>query len=465
MKRFSLSRLRHLALLTVILISSLPSLAASFTYDGIIYDIIDEKAKTCRTHAGHYDPYSGYNSYAGNNIKGNLVLPENPNGYKLIAIGSYGFYKCNELISVTIPNSVTSIGESAFYLCKGLTSITIPNSVTSIGKVAFYDCTGLKRADFTNLESLCNIKFTDSYANPLSYAHNLYIDGNEIKDVIIPNSVTTIGQHAFAGGSGLTSVTIPNSVTSIGERAFCLCEGLTSITIPNSVTSIGEAAFLGCSELTSITMSNTMTEISKSMCSRCISLTSVSIPNAVTSIGDEAFEYCSSLTSVTIPNSVTSIGDGAFYDCTGLKKAEFANIESLCNIEFENYNSNPLYYAHKLYIAGNEIKDIVIPTSVTTIGNNAFRGCTGLTSVTIPNSVTSIEDKAFSGCSGQISIPNSVSSMGNGVFSDSNATVILANISLTDELESKTWINFTGTIEYRDIRYYYSFNEKYYVLK
>lgn len=130
--------------------------------------------------------------------------------------------------------------------CSGLSSVTISESVTSIGMLAFNGCTGLTKAEFASIESLCGINFGDSSANPLSYAKHLYINGKEVTDVIIPNSVTSIGGSAFSNCSGLTSVTIPNSVTSIGSFAFSYCSGLTSITIPNSVTSIGSQAFYGC---------------------------------------------------------------------------------------------------------------------------------------------------------------------------------------------------------------------------
>ena len=131
----------------------------------------------------------------------------------------------------------------------------------------------------------------------------------------IPNSVTSIGDHAFYKCSSLTSVTIPNSVTSIGTYAFAGCSSLTSVTIPNSVTSIEHDAFAGCSSLTSVTIPNSVTSIGDNAFYKCSGITSVSIPNSVTSIGDDAFYKCISLTSVTIPNSVTSIGKNAFYKC------------------------------------------------------------------------------------------------------------------------------------------------------
>ncbi len=157
-------------------------------------------------------------------------------------------------------------------------------------------------------------------------------------EVVIPNSVTRIGDAAFKGCAGLTSVTIPNSVTSIGSLAFEGCTGMTHVTIPNSVTSIGSGAFSYCKGLTSIT-----------------------IPDSVTSIGEGAFDYCTNLTSITIPSGVTSIAYRTFSYCEGLTR-------------------------------------VTIPNSVTSIGSGAFSGCKGLTSITIPDSVTSIEGYALQNC-------------------------------------------------------------------
>ena len=236
--------------------------------------------------------------------------------------------------------------------------------------------------------------------------------------------LTSIGNYVFSGCSGLTSVTIPSTVTSIGNGAFGSCTGLTSITIPRYVTSINLTAFANCSGLTSITVEQGNTYYdSRDNCNAIIESTNnrliagcktTIIPNTVTYISGSAFYGCSGLTSVTIPNSVTGINEGAFDDCLGLTSiiVEGGNTKydsrDNCNAIIESA-SNKL-------IAG--CKNTVVPNSVTSIGNRAFFGHSGLTSVTIPNSVTSIGGSAFNGCSGltSVTIPNSVTSIGSNAF-------------------------------------------------
>lgn len=416
--------------------------------------------------------------------------------------------------------SVTSIGNYAFYNCSSLTEINIPQGITTIGSCAFDGCSGLTKAKFSSIESLCNINFSDNYGNPLYYAHHLYINEEEVTNVIIPSSITTIRNYTFYGCSSITAISIPQEVTSIGISAFSGCSSLTTINIPQGVTSIewgvfqgcsnlteinipqgvtsiGVSAFSGCSSLTEINIPESMTSIKSGAFGGCSRLTEIRIPENVTTIGDEAFrdcsilteitipqgitriayglfrncsslteiiipqevisigryafsgcssltainipqgvttveQYtfsgCSSLTDIIIPQGVTSIGMSAFNGCISLTKAEFSSIEDLCNIDFFDSSSNPLTYAHHLFINGEEVTNVIIPNSVTSIGNYTFKGCSFLTEIGIPEGVTSIGISAFESCSSltEIDIPQGVTTIEDNAFAYcSNLTGII----------------------------------------
>ncbi len=318
----------------------------------------------------------GYIFYSDENVSylmgytGPLTQLTLPNTHTY-AIYQFAFYGRNDIISVTIPdhvtsierdafadcssltnviigNGVTNIGYTVFSGCTALTSITIGNSVKSIGYGVFQYCTLLTGVYITDLAAWCEIEFAGYNSNPLYYAGNLYLNGQLVTDLIIPNGVTNIGAYAFYGCDSLTSVTIGNSVTGIWDNAFSHCDSLTSVSIENSVTGIGDRAFYGCGALTSVFIGNGVTSIGDSAFSYCNLLTSIIIGNGVTSIGDSAFSHCTALTSITIPNSVTSIGNGAFSYCSSLIS-------------------------------------ITIPDNVTSIGYEAFAGCNALTNVTFKN--------------------------------------------------------------------------------
>ena len=329
-------------------------------------------------------------------------------------IGEYAFYGCSNLTNVTIGNNVTSIGSYSFSGCSNLTDITIPNSITSIGSDAFKGCSSLTAVYISDIAAWCGITFS---SNPLSDAHNLYLNGELVTDLVIPNSVTRIASSAFKGYSKLNSVTIPNSVTSIGDYTFSGCKSLINITIGSGVTSIGSYAFNGCS-----------------------SLTSVILPKKVRSIGLYAFNGCSNLTDITIGNRVTDIYSKAFDNCNSLKEVYISDIAAWCGIEF---GSNPLWYGGNLYLNGELVTDLIIPDGVTSIASNAFRGCGSVTSVTFPNSVRSIGMRTFESCSSltSVAIPNSVTNIGSDAF---NGCSSLTNIIIPNSITSIEDYAFAG---------------------
>ena len=309
---------------------------AKVEIEGIWYNLVSKAKQAEVTYKG-----SSYNEY--NEHSGSITIP---------ATVTYD----------GVAYSVTSIGKNAFRDCSSLTAITIPEGVTSIGSGAFRDCPSLTAVHISSIEAWCKISFGDSHSNPLYYAHNLYLNGELVTELVIPEGVTSIGDRAFYGCSSLTTITIPEGVTSIGEYAFRDCSSLTAITLPEGVTSIEYAAFYNCSSLTAINIPESVTSIEDGAFFGCTSLTAITIPEGVTSIGTGTFSGCSSLKSITLPESVTSIGVQAFYGCSSLTA-------------------------------------INIPEGVTGIEYEAFQGCSSLTAIMLPKSVKSIGSEAFANCS------------------------------------------------------------------
>ena len=290
---------------------------------------------------------------------------------------------------IEFDGDVTKIGAWAFWACSSLVSVTIPDSVNAVGALAFTACENLYKfiSKFASEDGRCLI--VDGVLNSFAPAG--------LTEYAISENVTEIGERAFSHCSNLTNVTIPDSVTTIGVWSFGFCTSLPSITIPDSVTSIKGGAF-----------------------AQCYGLTNVNIPDGVKEIEDWGFYNCISLTSITIPDSVTTIGELAFYNCSSLNAVHITDLSAWCRIDFTNKESNPLTFAHNLYLnselvtdltipsditvikdlvffSGNSIHNINLHNGITSVGIGAFVGC-GIPCITIPDSITEIKDAAFTQC-------------------------------------------------------------------
>ena len=247
------------------------------------------------------------------------------------------------------------ICDRAFDWCCSLSNIVIPDSVASIGKEAFMYCVLLKSISIPKSVICLNGNPFVDWDGKLECLSPDFIYED---DVLFNENKSKIISFR---NKNIELYAIPDSVISIGDRAFSGCRSLSSIVIPNSVNSIGDRAFSGCRSLSCIVIPDSVTNIGEGAFSGCSSLSSIVIPNSVTSIEKGAFYYCSSLSSIVIPDSVTSIGDTTFANC-------------------------------------HSLSSIVIPSSVTSIGKSAFSYCRSLSEIVIPSSVTSIGDRAFHKC-------------------------------------------------------------------
>lgn len=332
-----------------------------------------------------------------------IVLPDG-----VTSIGKSAFSGCSALGNIVIPDGVTKIESGTFDGCTNLSSIIIPASVTSIGSYAFSGCSASSAIYISDLAAWCSIHFEDRL---LQYIKNLYLNGELVTELIIPDGVTKISDYAFSNCNSLTSVTLPDGLTHIGNYAFAYCPNLISISIPDSVTSIGQYAFER-SAVTYTTYDNAMylgnadhpylalVQATSSSITTCTihpetkiiadyafydrdGLKSIAIPDSVTDIGNGAFSYCSKLNTVTMGSGVIRIGDSAFANCL------------LKNLTI---GSHVKYIGSSAFYSADYLTKLTIPDSVISIGSEAFYYCSYLEKVTMGRGITHIGVDAFGSC-------------------------------------------------------------------
>lgn len=346
---------------------------------------------------------------------GDVTIPETlmlmGKGYTVTSIAPNAFRGASELTSVNIRATVGSIGEYTFYDCGNLAAVTLPASVKSIGAYAF------------------------AYTG--------------IKDMALPEGVSSVGERAFFQARQLESINIPASLTVIPANMFNYCTSLKSIDFGENVTEIGSNALQNCTALTSVRLPSLITKISDYLFSKCSSLTTLDIPESVTTIGSSAFESCGSLT-VSLPANITTIGNSAFAGvanetfsvpaaitslptnlfkgCASLRDvtlaegvtaigaSAFASCPSLSIVRVAGAETDPAQ--HPACEAGEQTTGLSFPSTLTSIGNNAFQNCTALTNVTLPETLTTIGSGAFYGCTAltEATLPNSVKTPGANLF-------------------------------------------------
>ena len=352
-------------------------------------------------------------------------------------IGASAFSKCWNLQTIDIPNSVTQIDSVAFYGCSDLKSVNIPNSIRYIGYNAFEDCNSLRKAEFESPESLCKIRFESTFSNPLSFAHNLYINGKEIKDVIIPTTVDSIGFGAFSGGENLISIEIPNSVKAIGGAAFYNCTSLELVKMSDSVKCIDQYAFANCSSLSTLHLPSSLTEIGYAAFAWCNGLKKISIPNSVKEVGSFVLYECKNLVDLIIEDGTSPI---IFYDYALYK----TNIESL-------YMGRDWDYKKSEALTSN-IKTLKIGNQVKKISDYGFNGCQYLTEVILPPSVEFIGQSAFANNYNlsKVIMGYNVKQIGENAFNGSQITSIYITAQTPPNAPNNVFSSYSGKLYLQD---------------
>ena len=410
----------RLPALLVMLLTLLAGHATEFTIDNIRYTL--EADGTCSLTDG---------SQAAGDVSLPAVIEADGNTFNLTAIAPSAFSSNNALTAIDIPATVRSVGDDAFYFCQNLKMVTLRGGNMLFGGDAFRGCARLRSVMAASIEDWLTYDFRGENSSPLSPYGSLYIAGELLEHLVIPEGVATVRQYAFFNCASLKSIDFGEAVTlieteafdgcenvgniifspgltAIGDYAFAINVGLTEVTLPASCRSIGRGGFYGCSGLTSFSAPGGLEEIPDITFAGCTSLANTDFLYRVRSIGDEAFLLCQSITSLNLPEGLESIGSHAFQDCSSLRTVALpSSLSSMGSYIFLNcrvLSEVQLPGALESVPAGllmqcPAISSVKLPESVTEIGDYAFAQCTGLKYLDLPAPLAHIGQMAFYGCS------------------------------------------------------------------
>ena len=352
----------------------------------------------------------------------------------LKSIGNSAFYECSGLTgTLSIPNSVEQIGEYAFYKNTGLSGLNLPNSLNLLGQYAFYECNNLQGTinipasleilndyTFTSCKNLSKVVFESDGKKGVTKIGKAVFYQVKLESVTLPDTLNTIGENAFYDCQNIQNLYLPNSLTNIGSSAFYNCKKLNIIHWSENLQTIGTSAFKDCVNLTTLPNKNKITAIKVKSFYGCTLIGSEGENDIIawledsniTSVGDNGFNNCSQLTGdylgeITNKNGVEIVISGSPFTGTSVKLTKVLNLEEKTSIVDNEYAGVTKFVDN----SGKEVTKIDIPSTVKTIGNNAFNGCTSIETISMPNNITSIGVSAFANCTSlnQINLPENAS--------------------------------------------------------
>ena len=439
--------------------------------------------------------FTAGNLYVNNVLVTTLQIPET-----VSVISAYAFAGLKNVTSLALPNSVTTIGANTFENAS-ITEVRFADGLTQVQDDAFKNCTQLASVYVDSLEHWLKIRFQPNASNPLSLGAHFYVNEQQVTELVLPATTTTILSAAFYGFTDVTKVTMYGALQTIEDNAFVGCNNLqtvvnisnlnivagnadfgeialhaievftldvstyyikafsgtqTNIVLPDLVKGIQNTAFSGNTSIQQIFIPIGVTEIMWNAFQNCSALQTVTFAenSALTTIGNSAFNSCTSLTSITIPQGVTYIGWHVFYQCTNLADVTllgnvttidgfaFASCSALQTLQLQ---SSPSVIGESAFANCTSLSQMFRVNAVTSIGASAFNGCTSLQSVTLPNTLTTLGASAFANCSKlqNASLSNALTSMANETFANCVQLQTVSNMGAVASIGENA---FTGCV-------------------